>query len=373
MLNRRAIGLAIAMVGCGAGLWSVIADFSSATGAAQSGGISLSVHKEFDLATPGAAVAVAWSIDGSRLAAASNYGSDMTVWDGSGRLINKFKLGGGPTVGGSLEFIGGSSQLLFPPPGHPGDDSSLEVWDVATGRIIRSVTGPAPGEDYSVNLAKHFMISPDQKLAAAVPTVGGKVITYETKDWRVLQTTKIDGGVFSLCTFADGRLVAVGSFLGPVSVLDAMSGAMVTAIHAYDASEFGYLSIGAIAGSPSGDLLFAGVGSVDLSGAHYQEAAAKAWQKSIEPARVFRVQEGTQVASLTAATAPIRHAVWDPKGRYVAFVDNARGLFVWQPMLPAGGYKRIELSSPTLSLAVTPDGGRLAVTTDHGISVFALN
>jgi hypothetical protein len=40
---------------------------------------SMMVTKEFDLITPGAAVAVAWSLDGSALAAASNYGSDLTV------------------------------------------------------------------------------------------------------------------------------------------------------------------------------------------------------------------------------------------------------------------------------------------------------
>ena len=46
------------------------------------------------LPVSGAATAVAWSPDGSRLAAASNYGEDLTVWDASGHIISQFSRSG---------------------------------------------------------------------------------------------------------------------------------------------------------------------------------------------------------------------------------------------------------------------------------------
>jgi hypothetical protein len=211
---------------------------------------------------------------------------------------------------------------------------------------------------------------------AAAPIVGGTVMLYETEDWwewRSLHTSALQHFVFSVCLFGNGRLVAVGSSNGSVSVLEAATGALLTTFRAYDEPEYGDITLGAIAGSPDGDMVFIGVGSVTFNGQNYQISEANAWAAAIEPVRILRMRDGARLGSLTAAARPIRHAVWDPKGRYVAFVDNARGLFLWQTTVPGSGFKRVELSGPTLALAVTADGGRLAVTTDHGVSVFAIN
>jgi hypothetical protein len=45
---------------------------------------------------------------------------------------------------------------------------------------------------------------------------------------------------------------------------------------------------------------------------------------------MFRVKDGAELASLKAQD-PIRQAAWDPQGRFVAFVDNAKGLYLWAP------------------------------------------
>ena len=55
------------------------------------------------LPVDGAATAVAWSADGSRIAAAWYYGIDMSVWDTHGTTISEFKGSGkGPYPGSSL-------------------------------------------------------------------------------------------------------------------------------------------------------------------------------------------------------------------------------------------------------------------------------
>jgi hypothetical protein len=87
---------------------------------------------------------------------------------------------------------------------------------------------------------------------------------------------------------------------------------------------------------------------------------------------MFRVKDGSLFASFTEAIGPIRQAMWDPKGRYVAFIDNKNGLFLWAPWKDTG-YKTIEVPNLSLSLAVSPDGDRIAVTTYHGVRVYSIN
>ena len=84
--------------------WGPKADTARANPSAVSRGAgtpSTNVRKVFDLTTPGAAVAVAWASDGSAIAAASDYGGVLTVWDSNGHRIQQITVtGGGPALGG---------------------------------------------------------------------------------------------------------------------------------------------------------------------------------------------------------------------------------------------------------------------------------
>jgi hypothetical protein len=217
------------------------------------------------------------------------------------------------------------------------------------------------------------MTSPDQKVVAVISGIGGNVTTYDTQNWAILQRSKVEKGAFSLCVFGQGQFVGVGSNLGQVIILKTMSGQVVAKFQAYEQSPFGSLSLGAIAGDPSGNLVFVGVDQANLDGQYSGKKEAIAWQQSIEPAKVLRARDGGLVASISSASRPIRHAAWDPKGRYVAFVDNARGLFFWRPDQREGALTRVELATKTLSLSVSPDGEHVAVTADRGVTVFKLN
>lgn len=342
---------------------------------------AIKVEEKFDLPTPGAAVAVIWSPDGAVLAAASDYGGVLTAWDRNGHVINQFKrLGDGPAVSGSLAFVQGSSQLVFLPPPAVGNSAALAVWDVATGEIIRVENGPQPGADYPLNRAEHFMTSPDQTMLAAATngTVGSKnleknVIVYDTRSWRVLQTAKFVPGVTSLSVFGEGRLLGLGSISGGhIGVLDFRTGVVVHQIPAYEESKYGSFTLGAIAGSPGGDLIFAGVGSMLLKGEYRDSPDQRKWADSLDSVRLLRVKDGSRVAALSSARVPIRQAVWDPKGRYVAFIDSAQGLFLWAPWRNLD-CKKVDLPSPTLSVAVAPDGNEIAVTTNRGVRVYSIS
>jgi WD40 repeat protein len=192
----------------------------------------------------------------------------------------------------------------------------------------------------------------------------------------VLQTAAVLPGVSSLCVFAGGRNIGIGSVAGGrVTVIDVESGATINEFAAYVESKYGSVALGAIAGSPAGDLILTGVSSSLLDGKYIGTPEQRSWDQSMsstEAVRMFRVKDGAQIASFSAARGPIRQAMWDPKGRFVAFVDNERSLFLWAPWADIS-YKKINLPGKTLSLAIAPDGGRIAVTTDHGIRVYSIN
>lgn len=340
---------------------------------------SLRIVEEIDLRTPGGAVAVTWSADGSALAAASSYGNVMTVWNREGHVINQMQRpGAGPVLGRSLAFVSGSSKLAFLPPEPAQGDAALAVWDVKSGAVLRTVVGPQPGDDYTNNRAEHFMVSPDQKRLATATRTGiawqgfqKNVTIYETDSWHAVNSIAVDTGVGSLCIFGGGRLIVLGTFSQQsIVVLDAMSGVTVNAFRAYPESEFGTFDLGAVAGSPAGDLVMASVGLVVLKGRG--GASANEWASSLETVRMFRVSDGSFVASLSAPKTPVRQAAWDPKGRFVALVDNQGGLFLWAPWRTSS-YRRITLPTRGFSLAIAPAGDRIAVTTDWGVRVYSIS
>jgi len=340
----------------------------------------MNVREELDLSTPGAAVAVTWSRDGSAIAAVSNYGNTLTTWDKTGHLINQFtRTGNGPALGGSLAFIEGSSQLVFPPPAGVDRDVAVAVWDVSTGKVIRTENGPQPDDPHAANVAQHLITSPNEKLLA-VATRGGKnqknLVVYDTQSWTALHTDQIRSGVSSLCVLGEGRFLGLGlTSAGHIAVLDAVSGAVINEFPAYEESKYGMFALTAVAGSPAGDLIMTGVGLVVLRGEFRSSTEQLAWAKSMnstDAVRMFRVKDGKLIASFTDATAPIRQAMWDPRGRYVAFVDNARSLFLWTPW-NGSVFKKVDLHSPSLSLAISPDGDRIAVTIDQGVRVYSIN
>ena len=336
----------------------------------------MDVRMEMDLTTPGAGVAVTWSPDGAAIAAASNFGGHISVWDGQGHPINQFDVRvQGPVLGGSIAFVDGHSHLVFAPPAGAGDNAAFALWDVADGKVVRTGAGPQPGDAYNLNRAQHFMVSPDQGMLAlattgnaGTPRFSRNVLVYDARSWQVHSAGALPHGVASLCMFGGGRLLGLGSLTtGAVSILDAKSGQLQHEFAAYPVPQGGSVSIGAVAGSPAGDLVMVGLGLVMQGGS--ARSAADAPQ--LHAAEILRVKDGSRLASLTAPVAPVRQAMWEPHGRYVAFLDQHQGLFLWAPWR-SNVPTRVELPDPSLSLAVSPDGGRIAVTTDRGIRVYSI-
>lgn len=341
--------------------------------------MSLNIKEVNDLSTTGAGVAVAWSPDGSKIVAASNFGQELSVWDRSGRLVNRFhRIGGGPALGGAIAFVDNSSQIVFLPPADASNDAALSIWAVATGEVVHSIDGPEPGMNYDFNRGKHFAVSSDQKTLISASITGGKatpvphgnLISYGTTDWKRLSVFKIDAGVSSVCIFADGKLAAAGLSSGRVALIDLTNKLPIKQVPVFDPANSGILFVGSVAGSHDGRFLAVGAGLVSPN--YFKGADGSDGGQSVAAVRLLRVSDGTPVASLGPARPPIRQIAWDPMGRYVALIDSHESLYVWQPDISPNRYKQVKVTGLTLSLAISSDGSEIAVSTSKGVRVFSV-
>jgi WD40 repeat protein len=333
------------------------------------GKLPVKLSKKFALAFPSGITAVAWSPDGAVLAAQS--GEALVAFDSSGHQLSQFKSNGYMSSVNSLAFVNGSSQILFPIENVAKIDAALDIRDVATGHIVQTMTR-VRDKVYSPNATKHLAVSPNQQRIAIATGVGQPFIVFgaaDGKDWHELSvaTGNPKLGATSLCFFPDSKLLAVGKDIGHFAVVDSTSGETIKELHAYDAPVEGYhTTIDAIAVSPKGDLILTGLGGGSISGAALRSPGLSS---DFSGASIWRVSDGKQIASFADKDRLIRQAVWDPKNRFVAFVDN-NNLFVWQPEAPDENFIRISYPYYTMSLSISPDGKSLAVGGGHNVIVY---
>ena len=338
---------------------------------------SLKITKKFDVAIPHTPNAVAWSPDGSALAVSSNFGGNLTIIDNAGnKLLRLYHEVDGPCPQNTLvAFVNGASQVLFPPTPKSDDSILFVVRDAKNdGKIIKEVKGAIPGKEIGRNSPIAFAVSADQKLAAS--TNSAFVITYDTTDWHQLQKLKLHGQALNSLAFSpDGKQLAIGTLEGKVVIIDPISGGQIKDIQVYE-TKYGAEYIQSISISPDGKYLLVADGGGALFGtAAFKNGSIKpealTWQDSIIPILVLRASDGKQVASFKKTSTLIRQAVWDPKGRFVALIDQKSRLFLWE--LATNVYKEIDLPPYAYSVAITQDGKLLAATNGHGASVFTID
>lgn len=357
----------------------VITMLWASDGCAQERPGSVSIHEGLMLNTEGPATDVAWSSDGSELAAASNYGRVLTIWDRNGHLMKKIaRIGDQVEVSPStLTFINGASQLIFSVPAGSEDDSAFAVWDTTSGDVVRVVKGPNPGGDYPENRESSISIAPDQSYVVIAASFGKKnnIAVYDSKLWKVTASASLASGAASVSVFGHGQLIAATSVLGgEVSIINPRTGAVLRQFAAYNPSKYTTWTT-TVCGNPAGDLVVVGAGVLQVNGWYYagkkgQQANEEA--ASREAVRMFRTKDGTLLGSLVGAHGPIERVMWDPNGNFVAVLDRDSNMFLWAPWSKSPVH-RIKVPYQAYSLAISPGGDMIAVGTYPGVQLYLLN
>ncbi|MBE3012822.1 AAA family ATPase [Microbispora sp. NEAU-D428] len=247
----------------------------------------------------------------------------IRLWDRDGHCLRI--LAGHAAKVGPLAFNGDGTWLAS-----CGDDRTVRVWDVATGRAIRVLTGH---RGYVSDLA----FSPDgQRLAS-----GGQhqlVHIWDLTTGNILfSVPAVESAAGPVTYTPDGRLLITGGgdHYDPVKLWDARDGTPVATLRGGTPG-----GVIALAVTPDGGRLFAAVAQ--------------------GPVEVWDLGERRLLARLHGHEGYWRAVACHPDGRTVATGGDDRLIRVWRvedlsdPMVIVGH------SGPVQALAYTPDGMALA-------------
>jgi WD40 repeat protein len=321
------------------------------------------------LPAPGYVTGVTWSQDGSRLAAISDYGRWVTVWQADGtRLVEMPRHH--RYLGNSIAFL--SNDIVLTPASQSDDESlAFTLWSVSSAKILRNVDGPEPGRQAGYNAADKFVLSPDGKLVAAMTSpTGDPIILYSTLDWSQLRRIANNPppafeGARAFAFSPDSATLAIGSFAGgritgKVKLFDLKNpDAIPRAIDVYSTGRS--VGVDAVCFSPDGQFLATGASDAMTAGPDFA------------PIEVRRLSDGVVVASYFAGDNPrgVRQLSWAPDGRYfTATMGDDVQLFA--PNVPEHAIATSAHHRWVTSVGFSPDGHFVAAATDGAVIIFAL-
>jgi len=326
-----------------------------------------------------AVLGVGWAPDGHLLAAYSDWGQLITLWNSDGaRLKELNRREGGPDYGNSFVFLSGGKQLLTAAAHSSRVDWRLafNLWDVDTGAVIRSIDGPEPDKFPQYNMPVAFAASADGRSVAFTSNQqNAPVNLYSTLDWSLVRRIPVTDtdtplqNAKSLAFSPDGGLLAIGLMgFGKVLLVDLRHpGAVPKVLHIYDRDHA--VSIDSLAFSPDGQFLATGAG-LKNGPEHVKEPTDQALAHA--PIKVWRLADQKLMAAYPGSTDPVRQLSWSSDGRFLAAAagDDTARVFI-----PGGLPDEAAVAGfdqPVSSVAFSPAGYELAVASGTAITIFEL-
>ena len=138
---------------------------------------------------------IAWSQDGTRLAAIGNFGRTISIMDGNGDVLRTIQREEtlGPYIG-PIAFLRNSHLLLSAAPTDKNNpalqQNTFAIWNTDSGEVEKLIPGPSVEGDRLVNRPMLFDLSPDGSRVAVWP-IAGAVTVYSTADWRIIFQKRI--------------------------------------------------------------------------------------------------------------------------------------------------------------------------------------
>jgi len=222
---------------------------------------------------------VAYSPDGSKIAVTFNI-KKIAIWDvATGRLITR--------LAGHNDFI---NNIAFSPNGRQllscsGRDSTIKIWDAASGELIRSIQSNAIGVSFS----------PDGSRIVGRNTSENSVKIWNTSNGNEIRTLEHTERLMSVTYSPDGRQILTASYDG-IRIWDAVNGQILRTINS--GTRYGSASY-----SPNGQIIAA-----------YQDVRRNG------AIQIFNVQTGQEIRSFPVNLSPM-NIIFSPDGRQ--FLVNA--------------------------------------------------
>jgi WD40 repeat protein len=293
--------------------------------------------------TPAPVLAVAFSPDGSLLAAA--VGRDVLVWKSSGdfgfpeQLRPSFRLGDHPDYVTALAFRRDGKVLAA------GTQGGVWLWDVATASGHGQRTAVLSGV---VEQAVSVAFSPDGRFLAAgsgAPSQSGRITIWELgSETPVRIIDQHSDVVYGLSFHPDGSRLAAGDAARQLKIWDVISGKLLKLLlgHAH--------YVYAVAWAPDGQTL----SSASADG------TIKVWKPEIGGSEKRDIETGELMRTLQGHNGPVLALAYDRQTGILASASADRSLRIWQPQ--SGGQLRTIQAHQSLvqSVAVSPDGRWIA-------------
>jgi WD40 repeat protein len=294
-----------------------------------------------------------------------------------------------PALGATLLIynghVSGADAVAWSPDGSRiasgSSDGSVQVWEVATGKLLASYEGPfdagAPSQpsdrrpvEPQPTIVHPNFISPVTALAwspggrhLACDFNSGSVqvwqVDRQTTSWlaatRMLAVTSYghSGWVRALSWSPDGlRIVSASAY--EVQVWEAMTGNLAYTYEGHRAL------VHALAWSPNSRLI-ASAGSNDV--------------------QVWEATTGSRRGTYTGHAGLVRVVAWSPDGRHITYGASDGTMQIWEAAKPTGKPLVIQCSAPPLgstsmppvtSVAWSPDGTRIASASNE-VQVWQVN
>jgi WD40 repeat protein len=315
---------------------------------------------------------ISWSPDGTKILTLSrSYSSRLMVQDPAGHVEQQREFPGLPSLF-SPYFASNGKQIILA--GEIKTGVAFSVVDIASGRTVFQEPLLQPNEP-GLDKAE-LTLSRDGSVLAAVhgqmnghPVLKRPISFYDTRTWQKLSTIELPVAPSEVGRFvlsADGGRLAFQS-AGKFFVVDARTGQPITII-ALPVQSATFIAL-------SPDSSMAAVAEADTSPPYFGAKAI----------RIFRLTDGTQVASREAFShgpdcsenqddcglnTPI---LWASNGRFLIFPDGYYMIRLWNPFANAGEGATIKTRYFERGIALSPDGDRLAISNGDFVSVFHID
>jgi WD40 repeat protein len=283
--------------------------------------------------------AIAWGPDGSKLAALSNFGSLITIWDThSWRKIREISQFGGTYAGDSLAWTSDGMVIASAGAKVPEDGIySLNLWNPETGELVKRIPGPPiPEGTWKHNQASKFVLSNDKSLLAMTFLhVSNQLVVFDTNDWTIKRVLELPvpssaqmGSARSFAFSSTNDVIAIANSrdLQTISLED---GSVVFSVLAYEQSRphVGPIVV-SLAYNPDGTLIAAA------------PTFFPATANDTGPVRVWNAANGKLIAKLPAGDGSFRMISWSPDGAKLA-AAGADGIVRLLQIKPDVGKSRV--------------------------------